>query len=230
MDTDIFALQEQITHIQALGQSADTTYYSAQYTGTAETIAHFAFQDLRSLFGILPPDVFMRAGKALHLTHWARTHQYCGSCGTATIEKSDERARLCPTCAQVYYPRISPAIITAIIREDKILLARSDTAAYKKFSLIAGFVEPGETLEECVAREIYEEVGLTVKNIRYFNSQPWPFPESLMIGFIADYAAGEIAIDNKEISEARWFTREEIPDPPNTISIAGQLIGWWLEQ
>lgn len=220
-----------LLHQQPLGTLHDQDYFTAQYTGNAETLGQFVFQDLRALFGILPLDVFMLAGKALHLNHWLRTHTYCGICGTATIEQTEERARVCPKCQHIYYPRISPAIITAVVRGNEILLARSQTAVYKKFSLLAGFVEPGETLEQTVQREVQEEVGLQVKNIRYFSSQPWPFPDTLMLGFLADYASGEININPKELTEARWFTRESLPeDIPLNHSISGKIISWWKDQ
>lgn len=229
-DTVLDNIRQELKHPQTLGTLHGQDYVTLQYTGTAETIGQFAFQDLRSLFGILPLEVFVLAGKALHLNHWAMTHTYCGVCGTATLKKTDELALVCPQCQQVYYPRISPAIITAVVRDQEILLARSQTAVYKKFSLLAGFVEPGETLEETVQREVQEEVGLQVKNIRYFGSQPWPFPDTLMLGFIAEYASGELKLDPKEISEARWFTRGSLPsDIPLNHSISGKIISWWKD-
>jgi NAD+ diphosphatase len=124
-------------------------------------------------------------------------------------------------------PSPLPAVIVAVLRENKILLARNSRFRLPFYSVLAGFVEPGETLEACVAREIQEEVGITVKNIRYFGSQPWPFPDSLMVGFMADYAGGEIAVDDAEITEANWFTPEDLPRIPPRISIARQLIDWF---
>ncbi|MEJ2041606.1 MAG: NAD(+) diphosphatase, partial [Desulfosarcinaceae bacterium] len=128
----------------------------------------------------------------------------------------------------VNYPRLSPAIIVAVIRNDRILLARNKRFRAPFHSVLAGFVEPGETLEECEQREIGEVVGLAVKNIRYFGSQPWPFPNSLMVGFVAEYASGEITIDRKEIMEADWFPADALPRTPTRISIAGRLIEWFV--
>ena len=141
----------------------------------------------------------------------------------------DERAKRCPACGLVNYPRLSPAVIVAVIKGDQILLARNKRFRAPFYSVLAGFVEPGETLEQCVQREIHEEVGLSVKNIRYFGSQPWPFPNSLMIGFVADYAGGEIAVDNSELMEAGWFSAESLPVLPSPISIAWQLIDWFAK-
>ncbi len=132
-------------------------------------------------------------------------------------------------CNLTNYPRVSPAIIVAIIRDNQILLARNRRFKGGFFSVLAGFAEPGESLEECVAREVNEEVGIAVKNIRYFGSQPWPFPNSLMVGFIADYAGGRINVDKTEIIEAAWFSAQNLPPIPPKISIARQLIDWFVE-
>jgi NAD+ diphosphatase len=142
----------------------------------------------------------------------------------------DERAKICPKCGLVAYPRLSPAVIVAVLRDNCILLAHSHRFPAKFYSVLAGFVEPGETLEECVEREVYEEVGIRVRAIRYFGSQPWPFPDSLMIAFTANYAGGEIRIDHSEIADANWFSANDLPHIPPKISIARQLIDWFLEK
>jgi len=175
-------------------------------------------------------ELFMLAGTANHILHWSRLNRYCGCCGHKTINKEDERAKICPSCKNVIYPRISPAVITAIFRGDEILLAHNRNFKGNMHSLIAGFVEPGETLEECVAREIKEEIGIKVDNIRYFNSQPWPFPDSLMIAFLADYESGVITVDGDEITEAAWFHADNLPEIPSSFSIAGKIIRWYQEQ
>jgi NAD+ diphosphatase len=137
--------------------------------------------------------------------------------------------KLCPKCGLLSFPRLSPAIIVAVVHGSKILLARANHFADGFYSVLAGFVEPGETLEECVRREVQEEVGLQVKNIRYFGSQPWPFPHSLMIGFTAEFAGGHITIDGAEIADAAWFSPADLPRIPGEISIARRLIDWFLE-
>jgi NAD+ diphosphatase len=152
-------------------------------------------------------------------------------CGTRTQRKENEHARECLECNLTHYPRISPAIITAVIKDRQILLARGINFPDKKmFSVLAGFVEPGETLEECVKREILEEVDITVNNIQYFGSQSWPFPDSLMIGFIAEYEKGTISINTEEIVEAHWFEADNLPSIPGKQTIAGQLIKWFSLQ
>ncbi len=174
--------------------------------------------------------LFILAGAANHILHWSSMNQYCGCCGNKTIDKKEERAKVCTVCGNIVYPRIAPATITAIFHEDKILLAHNRNFRNDLYSLIAGFVEPGETLEQCVEREVLEEVGIKVKNIRYFNSQPWSFPDSLMIAFIAEYESGEIRVDNTEIMDAAWFTADILPEIPSNDSIAGKIIRWYREQ
>ncbi|MDF2942585.1 MAG: pyrophosphatase [Herbinix sp.] len=174
--------------------------------------------------------LFMLAGTANHILHWYSVNQYCGCCGHKTLDKKDERARICPNCGNIVYPRISPATITAVFRDDQILLAHNRNFKKDLYSLIAGFVEPGETLEQCVTREIGEEVGIKVKNIRYFSSQPWPFPDSLMMAFTAEYESGELIVDNCEIMEAAWYKADSLPEIPSSDSIAGKIIRWYRDQ
>jgi NAD+ diphosphatase len=156
--------------------------------------------------------------------------QYCGRCGSRTQTKEKERAKVCPQCGLHNFPRRSPAIIVAVERGEEILLARSAHFPRGMFSVLAGFVEPGETIEECVVREVKEEVGITVGNIRYFGSQPWPFPNSLMLGFTAEYVGGELVLDPTEIAEAGWFRADALPSIPGRISIAGRMIQWFVEK
>jgi NAD+ diphosphatase len=187
------------------------------------------FRGLRSLFGRIDPALFRMAGRAFQVVDWDRTHAFCGRCGTPTELSQTERTRRCPKCGQLHFPRIAPAVITLIRKGDEILLARAHNFTGNFYGLIAGFVEPGETLEEAVVRETQEEVGIQLTNIRYWGSQPWPFPHSLMVGFTADYAGGEIRLQPEEIADARWFTRENLPELPSQISIARRLIEWWKE-
>jgi NAD+ diphosphatase len=168
--------------------------------------------------------------RAYHVAQWRRESAYCGSCGTKNTEAPDELARLCPSCGRREYPRIAPAVITIIINDRReALLAHNRKFAEGVYSLIAGFNEAGESLEATVAREIREEVGLEVKDIRYIASQPWPFPNSLMLGFTARHAAGEIRPDGEEIMDARWFTPQTLPKLPGSGSVSRYLINNWLE-
>jgi len=166
----------------------------------------------------------------VQIVNWDHTHQFCGQCGTPTVYRTAERARECPSCGLLSFPRVSPAIIVLVERGRQFLLARNHRFPPGRYSIIAGFVEPGETLEQAVAREIREEVGIQVSQIRYFGSQPWPFPHSLMVGFTAQYAGGEIHIDPAELEDAGWFTPDKLPDLPDRISISRRLIDWFLAE
>ena len=188
------------------------------------------FSPLRPLLGRIP-DVFFRvAGTAYQIVNWDGTHRYCGRCGNPMKPKSDERAKVCPQCGLVNFPRISPAIIVAVVREKTILLARANRFRKGLYSVLAGFVEPGETLEECVRREVREEVGVELKDVSYFGSQPWPFPHSLMIAFTARYSGGDLLIDPGEIAEAGWFAKENLPEIPPFGTIARELIEWFIRE
>lgn len=187
------------------------------------------FHELRQLGGIFDSELFQLSCRGLHLLRWYENNKYCSRCGSLAENKKDERAKICPKCGYINYPRISPAIIVAIVNKDKILLAHNSRFADGVYSIIAGFVEPGETFEKCVAREVMEEVGIKVKNIKYFGSQPWPFPDSLMVGFTAEYASGEIREDGFEITHADWFGADELPSTPKGGSVAAKLINWFLQ-
>jgi NAD+ diphosphatase len=207
-----------------LGSLGDQPCYAAEIADDASAPPGMSLEGLRSLFGRLDDDLFAVAGRAIQIVTWDRTHQFCGQCGTSTQRILGERARQCPSCGLTAYPRISPAVIVRITRGDEILLARGRNFPEGRYSTPAGFVEPGETLEETVAREIREEVGVKVDNIEYFGSQPWPYPHQMMIGFTCRWVSGEIAIDPNEIADARWFTRETMPQIPPPMSISRRLI------
>ena len=181
-------------------------------------------QGLRALFGNVDETLAALAGRAFQIMEWDRNHQYCSRCGTPTEARREERSRACPKCKYTTYPPISPAIMVLITRGREILLARKPEWVPKRFSALAGFVEPGETLEDTVRRETHEEVGVEIENLRYFGSQPWPFPHSLMIAFTADYASGEVRPDGVEIEEARFFDVEQLPNLPQGISISRRMI------
>lgn len=181
-------------------------------------------QPLRQLFGALPEETFAVAGRALGLTAWDRDHKHCGRCGTATVRSTEERVRTCPACKFTSYPRLSPAVIMLVEKDGKALLARNARTKMPFSSTLAGFVEVGETLEEAVAREVKEEAGIEIADIRYFGSQPWPFTNSLMIGFNARWASGEIKEDPVEILDAKWYAPDALPIVPPKLSIARALI------
>ena len=182
------------------------------------------FLALRSLHGTMDEALRNLAGGGFQLLHWQRTHRFCGACGTATEPKRDERALACPSCGLLIFPRIDAAIIVGICRGDRLLLAHNQRFRGNMHSLIAGFVEVGETLEQTVAREVREEVGISVGRIRYFGSQSWPFPSTIMLGFTADHAGGELHPDGTEIVSADWFARDKLPEIPGSGSISRRII------
>jgi NAD+ diphosphatase len=155
---------------------------------------------------------------------WWQDHRFCGRCGEPTGPHPRERARWCSRCNMPWYPRIAPCVITVIRRDDRFLLAKSSRVTRNFYSLIAGFVEPGENLEQAVAREVKEETGLDIENIRYQASQPWPFPHQLMVGFFADYQGGELRLQEDELADAGWYTVDNHPPVPPSTTIAGRLI------
>lgn len=169
-------------------------------------------------------DLYHIASRAVLVNDWYNIFQYCGHCGAKNVIDEKDMMMKCLECGQVHYPRIAPAIIVAITKDDKLLMARHSYHKNHPYTIIAGFVEPGENLEEAVEREIDEEVGIKVKNITYQKSQSWPFPNSLMIGFTAEYESGELKIDDDELIEAKWFSRDEIKNHPSDISISHWLI------
>jgi NAD+ diphosphatase len=185
--------------------------------------------DLRSLHGVLSDEEWNIAGRATQLLEWQRDHQFCGRCGGPNDALSDTRAMRCPADGTTVFPRLSPAVIVLIERPDgRCLLGRNRGWDIPMYSTLAGFVEPGETLEDTVHREVFEEVGVRVDNVRYFGSQPWPFPNSLMLGFVAEWVGGEIAVDGEEVIDAQWFRPDDLPMIPPPMSIARELIDDWL--
>ncbi len=188
---------------------------------------------LRGLYGRIPEEQFWLVGRASQIIDWDRNHVYCSRCGTKNKIQANERSKKCPSCALITYPRIAPAIIVRVTREtehgSEILLARGPRHPRGFYSVLAGFVEPGETLEMCVQREVQEEVGITLRDIRYFGSQPWPFPNSLMLGFTAVYAGGELVLEEAEIEDAQWYTADNLPRIPPPLSISYDLIMDWVE-
>ncbi len=204
--------------------------YFGEVSPDIEPPKDMLFLGLRSLYGVLEEELLWIAGRAFQLINWDKTTQYCSSCGVSTKVNPEERAKICPNCGLLNFPRISPAIIVGVINQNttQILLANGARFPSDLYSVLAGFVEPGENLEECVRREVKEEVGLEVENITYFGSQSWPFPDSLMIGFLTDYTRGEISVDEAEINDADWFTKDNLPPIPSKISIARQIIDWFV--
>lgn len=211
----------------------EETHYAVRFVAKeVEAPAGHTFRGMRTLWGVWRDEEVAVAGRAFQLQNWARTHRYCGVCGTPTQRIQGERGIKCPNCGFSAYPRISPAMMVLITRGEDILLARNVTFPPNRYSALAGFLEVGESIEEAVHREVFEEVGLTVHNLKYVASQAWPFPHSLMIAFTAEYLSGEIVTQPEEIADAKWYgPGDQLPDLPPRLSIAKVLLdsvmaGW----
>jgi NAD+ diphosphatase len=207
-----------------LGNLGDAGCIALTLPNDAPEPAGMRYVGLRSLFLRIPDPLLALAGRAFQVVEWDRTHRFCGRCGAPTRNKVDERAKECPACGLVAYPRVSPAMMALVTRGREILLARSHRFVNGVYSALAGFVEPGETIEDCVRREVREEVGVEIDGITYFASQSWAFPHSLMIAYTAEYAGGDIRLEDAEIADARWFALDALPPLPPNVSIARRLI------
>jgi NAD+ diphosphatase len=208
-----------------LTQTADTSCYCAEIDSQQFLPSELMSIPLRKAFDVLGLSWYNLIVKSFSIIHWDKTHQYCGCCGQKTGHTQGTFERTCPGCGHIFYPRISPSIIVRITKGDHILMARSPHFIPGAYGLIAGFIEVGESAEEAVHREVQEEVDIKIKNLQYFGSQPWPFPDSLMFGFTADYASGELQINTNEIEEAGWYRYDHLPGrPSSSVSLAQKLI------
>ena len=189
----------------------------------------FMLVDLRGSYDFIPHQQFNMAGKAREILYWDKTTTYCPVCGTPT-KQFMPIAKKCPSCSYEMFPNISTAILALVRKGDSILLVRAHNFRGPFHGLVAGFLETGETLEECVQREVLEETGLKVGNITYFGNQAWPFPSGLMVGFIADYVSGEITLQEEELSHGAFYTRDNLPEIPRKLSLARKMIDWWINE
>lgn len=201
----------------------------ASLEDSIEETDEYVLMGLRASWGYLEQVWYDKAGKAFQILYWDENSRYCPVCGTRTVQTTSI-TKVCPSCKKEQYPPISAAAIVLIRKDDSILLIRTRNFNGTFHGLVAGFLEAGETLEECVVREVLEETNLQVRNITYFGNQPWPYPSSLMVGFIADYAGGEIKIQEEELLSAAFYTRDKLPPIPRKLSLARKMIDWWLEQ
>jgi NAD+ diphosphatase len=224
-DADVAALRLDVSQAEHVGGGQ-----ALAVPGDAVLPEPLAVVGLREGFALLGESGFLEAGAATQVVEWITTNRYCGRCATPNERVSGERCMRCPACGLHAYPRIAPAVIVLVRRGAEALLARGARFPRPFFSTLAGFVEIGETLEETVAREIREEVGIEVSDVRYFGSQPWPFPHSLMVGFTAQWAGGDVHPDDNEILEAQWFRADALPTVPPRLSIARRLIDAWVEE
>lgn len=220
-----FPVQQQLF----LGLLAATPCWGGRVDPGTEPGAGMDFLDLRTLHDRIAPAQFKAASTAAGLLEWSRTGRYCGVCGTPLSGHEQERSMVCPGCGWTFYPRLSPAVIVLVTRGTDLLLIRAPHFTQGWYSTVAGYIEPGESAEEAVVREIREETGVEVRGVRYFRSQPWPFPNQLMLGFFAQYRSGEIRVDRRELEDARWFSASALPPLPRKISLGRQLIDHYLD-
>ncbi|ATD55599.1 NAD(+) diphosphatase [Clostridium chauvoei] len=226
---DIKVLNISFQEAYCLGELKNKICFTVEIEENIEIKEEFKMITIYEAGILLEEEMFFVAGRGRQLLHWDKTHKFCGRCGNKTIKKEDEKAKICTECNLITYPTISPAIIVAITKGDEILLAHNKGFKDNKYGIIAGFVDAGEDLETCVKREVFEEVGIKIKNIKYYGSQIWPFPNSLMIGFFAEYQSGEIKVDGEEIVKADWFKKDNFPKIPDKISIARKMIDHFAE-
>lgn len=224
---EVKALGLDIARGQLIGHLNDLPCVAAQLTAGGDDPAH-RFGGLRVAYGWLDAAEFDVASRAFQIQYWDRHHRFCPGCGAPVALKATERAKRCDPCKRDFYPPVVPAIIVRVTRGDSLLMTRQARFPKGMYGLVAGFMEPGETLEACVEREVHEETGLRVSDVRYFGSQPWPFPHQVMIAFTAEYASGDLVVDTTELEEARFFDRAAMPMLPPPISIARKLIDDWL--
>lgn len=224
-ESNVFSLKPYFLRHFSLGSLDGIEYLAAEVEANFEFQGSYEFVSLRHALSLMAPEHYSTGVKAYSVIHWDRSHQFCGHCGKNTIAREKQFERFCHSCNVSFFPRISPSIIVLIHKNDHLVMARSPHFPSGVYGLIAGFVEAGETLEEAVHREVEEEVGLKVKNISYVGSQPWLFPDALMLAFTAEYNSGDIIIDNEEIEDAGWYRYDDLPGRPSlAISIASKVL------
>lgn len=225
---EIASLGLPIVRSQYLGTLDGAPCITAELAPDAPELPGHRYGSLRQAYGWLDPEELHVASAGFSIQYWDRQHRRCAGCGGPIQLKKTERAKRCDACERDFYPPVVPAVIVRVSRGDSILMTRQPRFPPGMYGLVAGFLEPGESLEACVAREVREETGIRVRNIRYFGSQPWPFPHQIMVGFTADHDSGEIVVDTTELEEAAWFERARMPVLPSPLSIARRLVDDWL--
>lgn len=240
--------EEQVTHTLTISKNGSTQVKTATLDRplAEELRKKYELCDLRKSYYKLSAEHYQIAGKCREFLYWDQNTRFCGTCGTP-MEMYSENSKRCPHCGKEVWPQVSPAVIVLIHKkgkdavglsrqngqgnpeEEEVLLVQARNFRTNFFGLVAGFVETGETLEEAVHREVMEETGITITNLRYFGSQPWPYPSGLMVGFHADYVSGDIHLQHSELKNGNWFTKDQLPTLPEKLSIARKLIDDWLE-
>ncbi|MDK1022749.1 MAG: NAD(+) diphosphatase [Gammaproteobacteria bacterium] len=213
-----------------LGEAMGIPIFACEVDPEADNPPGYEFETLWTFLGQVDEPIFYLIGRAKQIVEWHRDHQFCGQCGAPTTASEKDRSRVCKACSQTFYPRLSPSIIALVTKGEELLLAKNTRARGNFYSTLAGFIEPGESIEEAVHREVYEEVGIRIKNLRYYSSQSWPFPNSLMLGFHAEYDSGEFVLQKDEIVDAQWFYYQNLPNRPAMFSISGWLIDDYIKR
>jgi NAD+ diphosphatase len=213
-----------------LGVLDDAACFAVELPDAIAVPAGWRLLGVRALLGRLEAELLEIAGLAHHIQHWNRRYRVCPTCGAALEPKAGERAKRCAACEADFFPLVSPCTIVLVHDGPRIVMTRAPHFPPGMYGLVAGFVEPGETLEACAIREVREETNLDVTDVEYFGSQPWPFPHQIMVGFFARATGGELVVDRNELEDARWFHRDELPFLPPPVSIARALIDAWLER
>lgn len=230
-ENDIYTLKDKLAYKHFIGQFHQVNCYCAELSTGTELDTSFTFISLKKAFELYGHDWYVPCVKAYSIINWDKNHQFCGRCGNPTVHHTNRFERLCTACHLPVYPRISPSMIVLIKKDDMVLMARSPHFVKGVYGLIAGFLEAGESAEDAVHREVKEEVGIKVKNVKYFGSQAWPFPDSLMLGFTADYDSGDLVIDYTELETAGWYTYDQLPGRPSTnISLGSQLLDHFIAE
>lgn len=233
----LFFTHSQLAHIKhdivldfCVGTYQTVSYHVVELTNLETIDQPHLMLNLRQLLGQVDEGIWWVLSRGMQLLEWHHSHPFCSRCGSQTEQNASEYSLVCVTCQHVQYPRINPCIMVLITDGNKVLLAKSSRPNVEHYSLIAGFIEAGESAEEAVHREVNEEVGLQLKNLKYVCSQSWPFPHSLMLGFCADYLCGSICIDTNELTDAKWFVRSDISSVmlPDTGTLSRKLINAWL--
>ncbi|MFL0798475.1 MAG: NAD(+) diphosphatase [Cellvibrionaceae bacterium] len=228
---------DQVSHLSLFGVSVGKIAGKHYFTAALSQEQFDLLSELEAcqsvhlrLAGHGNPEWFSILSRGKHLVNWLASHGYCNQCGGGTAISTIEPFMQCTACDARHYPRIAPCIIVLIEKDDHCLLAHNASFPEGYYSAIAGFIEAGESVEECIHREVREEAGIEVENIRYFNSQPWPFPQQLMLGFFADYKSGDVEVDGIELTDAQWYQYDKLPDHPPPFSLSGQLINAFIKK
>ncbi len=229
-DLPLSAISVHYIGFASTGILHDAACHAVELQAGVDAPSGYEWLNLRHFIHYPDESLFALAGRGMQIIEWHLTHQFCGRCGDPLQTHQTDRARICESCRRTFYPRLSPCIIVLVTRGEELLLARGVRHPEGMYSTLAGFIEPGETVEQAVHREVKEEVGINVRRLQYWGSQPWPFPHQLMLGFYAEYKSGDLVLEEEEIEEAQWWHYKDLPNIPPDSTISGKLIRDYLAQ